>query len=404
VLIIRQTDLYEGAVRRQAETLARAGYRVDVLCMRHPGCPRTSVISGVRVTRLPVDLKRASAVSYLAGYGAFLAAAGLTVTARTLRRRYQVVQVNSMPDCLVFCAAPAKLAGAKVLAYMNEPTPELCETITGSRRAGRLAVLLEQAALRFADAAITVTPKLRGRYAARGADAAKIAVVLNGADRPSLISGWRPTTALRSNRFTVICHGTIEERYGQDTIVHAAALARERIPNLAVVFTGRGSDLPRVLDLARRLGVDDIVRYEGRVDAGRLNDLLHASSVGIVAQKSSSYSNLVTTNKMVDYWIHGLPVIASRLAALAALCDDDTLEYYAPDSARSLADAILRLHRDPARRTELARNGLSAAERFGWSSQHKVYLRVYAALLAEKGTVSGGTRSPSGAGDDNTPA
>ncbi len=99
-----------------------------------------------------------------------------------------------MPDFLVFCAAFAKLTGAKVVAYMNEPTPELAQTIFGSPRITRLMVRFEQAALRFADRAVTVTPQLRDRYAERGADASRISVVLNGTDRSTLLAGW---TALR---------------------------------------------------------------------------------------------------------------------------------------------------------------------------------------------------------------
>jgi len=370
-------------VRRQAEALMGAGYEVEVLCMRRAGRPRRVTINGVLVTSLPVGITKSSKAGYVAGYGAFFAAAALAVTGRCVRRRYRVVQVNSMPDFLIFCAAFAKLTGAKVVAYMNEPSPELAQTIFGSTRITRLMVRFEQAALRFADRAVTVTPQLRDRYAQRGADASRISVVLNGTDRATLLAGWTPSAAPpRGDRFTVICHGTIEDRYGQDTIVEAAALARDRIPNLEVVFTGRGSYVPAVLALARRLGVDDITRFEGWVDSARMNHLLHHASVGVIAQKSSPYSNLVTTNKMTDYWIHGLPVVASRLDALEALCDGTALEYYEAGNARSLADALVRLAHDPARVAELVRHAAAAADRYGWATQKGEYLAVYDALFA----------------------
>jgi glycosyltransferase involved in cell wall biosynthesis len=393
-LIVRQTDLYEVPVRRQAEALVGAGFDVEVLCMRHPGRPRRVTVNGVRVTSLPVGITKSSKAGYVLGYGAFFVAAAVGVTLRSLRRRYRVVQVNTMPDFLVFCAAFAKLTGSKVVAYMNEPSPELAETIYGSPRITRLMVRFEQAALRYADHAVTVTPQLRARYAERGADARRISVVLNGTDRSTLLAGWTPSeTAPHSDRFTVICHGTIEDRYGQDTIVEAAALARDRIPNLEVVFTGRGSYVPTVLALATRLGVDDITRFEGWVDATRMNDLLHTASVGIVAQKSSPYSNLVTTNKMSDYWIHGLPVIASRLDALEAHCDESVLEYYAPGNAASLADALVRLSGDPARLGELVRNSEAAADRYGWSTQKAAYLAVYHALFAPTTRIGAAVRA-----------
>jgi len=386
VLIVRQTDLYELPVRRQAEALTGAGYQVEVLIMRRPTRPRRVTVNGVSVTSLPASLPKHSKAAYVIGYAWFFTLATTTLATRSLRRRYRVVQVNTMPDFLVFCAVFAKLTGSKVVAYMNEPSPELAETVYGSPRISRLMVRLEQAALRFADHAVTVTPQLRARYAERGADATRISVVLNGTDRSTLLAGWTPSAAPPpSDRFTVICHGTIEDRYGQDTIVDAAALARDRIPNLEVVFTGRGSYVPTVLVLAKRLGVDDITRFEGWVDSTRLNELLHNASVGIVAQKSSPYSNLVTTNKMLDYWLHGLPVIASRLDAVQAMCDDATLEYYEAGNAESLADALVRLADDPARVRELVGNADAAADRYGWSTQKGEYLAVYEALRAGDG-------------------
>src|SRR5271157_2263344 len=136
VLIVRQTDLYEMPVRRQAEALTGAGYEVEVLCMPRAGRPRRIAVNGVRVTSLPIGISKSFAKSskagYVIGYGAFFVSATLAVTARALRRRYRVVQVNTMPDFLVFSSAFAKLTGSKVVAYMNEPTPELAETIYGS--------------------------------------------------------------------------------------------------------------------------------------------------------------------------------------------------------------------------------------------------------------------------------
>jgi glycosyltransferase involved in cell wall biosynthesis len=87
---------------------------------------------------------------------------------------------------------------------------------------------------------------------------------------------------------------------------------------------------------------------------------------------------------MVDFWIFGLPVIASRLRAVSETYDETVIEYYEPGDARDLARAIKRLHDDPGRREELARNGSLAEKRHGWSVQQGKLLAVYGALLAER--------------------
>jgi len=226
-----------------------------------------------------------------------------------------------------------------------------------------------------------VTDQLKDRYVERGARGDRISVVLNGADPESLLRDWSPPPKRQDGRFTVICHGSIEDRYGQDTIVEATRILRTDLPDLVVVLLGRGSTVDELVALIARSGLEDVVRFEGWVTEERLNDLLHGADVGVIAQKASPYSHLVHTNKLVDYWIFGLPVIASRLRALSEHYDESVLEYYEPGDAADLARAIRRLHDDPARREELARNGSRAQELYGWDVQRKRFLAVYEELL-----------------------
>jgi glycosyltransferase involved in cell wall biosynthesis len=382
VCIVRQIDMYEPPVQREAEALADAGFDVEVICMRSPERPRRAELNGIRIISLPASLHRSGKVRYAIDYAWFFLLVTVVLTARHLRRRYAAVQINTMPDFLVFAAIGPKLLGSRVVAYMNEPTPELAETLYGPGRLSRALERIEQRALRFADHAVTVTEELKQRYVERGASEERITVVLNGSDPKTRLAGWRPPTAKMTREFTVICHGAIEDRYGQDTIVEAARLLRDELPDLRVVFTGRGLTEDALQELITSYGLQDVVSFEGWVSDERLNDLLHCADAGIVAQKASPYSHLVHTNKMVDYWIFGLPVIASRLRAVSATYDDTVLEYFEAGDPVDLAAAIRRLHDDPGRRAELSRNGRAAHEQNGWAVQQAAFLGVYDRLLA----------------------
>ncbi len=167
--ILRQDDDYED-VRREAEALAGAGLDVDVICMRGLGRPRREVLNGVTVISLPANRRRGRGKArYAFDYGLFFLLAAATLAVRHLRRPYQVVQVNSMPDFLVFAAVIPKLLGSRVIAYMAEPTPELAETLFGPGWISRGLAMIEQCALRFADHAFTVTEQLKAAVRASGA-------------------------------------------------------------------------------------------------------------------------------------------------------------------------------------------------------------------------------------------
>jgi glycosyltransferase involved in cell wall biosynthesis len=353
--------------------------------MRDRDRPRRIVVNGVTVTSLPVSQRKGSKVRYVFNYGCFFALAAGTLTMRHIRHPYAVVQANSMPDFLVFAALVPKLMGSRAVAFMHEPTPELAETVFGPGLLTRILVRVEQASLRFADHAITVTEQLKQRYVERGAEADHITVVLNCVDPAAMLADWTPAQITATDEFVVVCHGSVEGRYGQDTIIEAAALLRDELPDLRVVLTGRGSQIAWLVAAIAARGLQDVVRFEGWVSTSRLNDILHAADVGIVAQKASPYSHLVQTNKMVDYWIFGLPVIASRLRAVSEVYGDDALEYFEPGDGVALAAAIRRLHDDPARRATLAENGKLAQLRNGWSTQRAVYLEVFNSLVGKDG-------------------
>ncbi len=75
------------------------------------------------------------------------------------------------------------------------------------------------------------------------------------------------------DKFKAICHGTIEDRYGQDTVVEAARILKGELPDLEIVLAGRGKAADCVLKQIKSAGLEDVVRFEGWVSHERLNDL-----------------------------------------------------------------------------------------------------------------------------------
>jgi glycosyltransferase involved in cell wall biosynthesis len=352
--------------------------------MRGLGRPHRAVINGVMVISLPMSRHMGSGKArYTFDHGRFFLLAAAALAVRHVRWPYRVIQANSMPDFLVFAALVPKLLGSRVVAYMAEPTPELAETLFGAGWLVRILVLIEQSALRFADHSFTVTDQLKAQYVKRGAAADRITVVLNGADPQTMLTGCAPIPVEGRSEFTVVCHGTVEDRYGQDTIIDAAAILRDEMPDLRVVMTGRGSLAAQLTEAIADRGLQDVVRFEGWVSRELLAGILRSADAGIVAQKASPYSHLVHTNKMMDYWIFGLPVIASRLRAVSETYDDHVIEYFEPGNAVQLAAAIKRLRYDPGRRAELAENGKLSLVRNGWTAQREIYLSVFANVLGE---------------------
>ena len=372
-------------VRREVNALLEAGHEVDVVCAAKPGAPRRQRHGRLRVIRLPLRHRRGSPALYLLSYAAFLGLATLVVGLLHVLRRYRLVQVNTVPDSLVFSALVPKLTGAKVLLDLHEVMPEFYATKFGvglDHPAVGVLAGVEQASIRFADASVTCTEQQREAFASRGADPQRIGVVLNSSDEELFDVRRYPRTADEDPLFRVICHGTIEPHYGLDTLVRAAALLRDEIPELRVEIFGDGTYRDELVRLVAELGVEDLVCFsDGVVPYEELLQALARADAGVVAMKRDAFRDLTHCNKMFDFVVMRTPAAVSRTRSVEAYFDDDSFRFFQAGDEHDLARALRELHRDPQLRRRLAEHAVEVAEPYRWPRQRERYLSLVEGLL-----------------------
>ena len=387
ICIIRQHYVpLDPRVAREVAALAASGHEVDVICLRRQGEPSLQRDGRVTIYRLPLRHTRGGApVRYLMEYGAFFALAACSVAALHVRRRYRLVQVNSLPDALVFAAAVPRLVGARLLLDLQECMPEFFATKFGTslrHPAVLLITALEQLSIRFADLVITPTEQMMDAFVARGADARKISVVMDGADEEVFHPVDPRPKQGRDRRFTLICHGTVEERYGLDTVIRAVAILREEIPALRFEIYGDGSFLDQLRRLVAELGVEDRVSFSGGfVPEEQLVQAIAAADVGVVAMKRDAFRDITLAGKMFDYIAMRKPLVASRTRSVLQTFGSSCFELFDSDDPEDLARAIRTLHADPERRQRLVRRAAEVAEPYRWTRQREVYRNMVERLL-----------------------
>ena len=364
-------------VQREVHALLDAGHEVDVICLGRPGQPWRERDGRLTVRRVPLPRQRGGAVAYLADYALFFAVAFVLLTALHITRRYKLVQVHTLPDSLVFAAIVPKLTGARVILDLQECMPEFFATkfcTDLDHRAVRAVAAFEQAAIRFADVAITCTEQMREAFVGRGADPDKIGVVHNGSEEEVFDPARHPPRARDNGRFTLICHGSVEERYGLDTAIRALALLADEIPELRLQIYGMGTQLPELRELANQLDVRDRVDFNGSwIPLEDLVDAIAAADGGIVAMKRDVFRDLVHCNKMYDLVAMRRPVITSRTRSVEAYFSDDAFLYFTADDPDDLARAIKQLHADPELGERLVERAEEEVEPYRWPRQRELY-------------------------------
>ena len=141
-----------------------------------------------------------------------------------------------------------------------------------------------------------------------------------------------------------------------------------------------------IKDWAEFHGVSDRVHLYGPRPFDQLVNMASGATIGIVPIRSYNMNTyLADTNKLFEYLMAGIPVVASDLPELRRVIaqgDPPVGRVFDPESPESIAKAVRAvLDRETyqARREEARRLAL---ERFNWEAQQSRLLELYRALKA----------------------
>ena len=161
----------DSRVRRQSDALLDAGYEVDIICLRQADEAAEEQDGPLRIVRLPVNRRFIGFAGHIAEYVAFTAMVAWRLAREHRRRRYDLVQVATVPDFLSFAAIPQKLRRVPLLLDLHEDMPEFFRDRFSGPLLRPLRPMVTAAAkgsAAVADQIITVHEPLRQLSLARG--------------------------------------------------------------------------------------------------------------------------------------------------------------------------------------------------------------------------------------------
>lgn len=386
VCIIRHNYYPKGPrVRKEVNALVDEGYEVDVLCLKDVGERSRDKVSRVNVYRLPLGRRRGSIMWYIVEYTSSLILFGIVVSFLYFKKRYAVIQVNTMPDFLVFATLIPRLCGAKVILDMHEAMPELLRSKFGlSKRhpLTKLVELSERLSVWYADYVLAVGELILKLYVARGLSRSKVVIIPNTPD-DSLFDHEkysRNEARIRKKEFVLISHGAILERYGFHVLIKAVPYLKQSIPNVKVVILGEGEFLESLKELTKQCNVQRQVNFMGLVPLERVPLEISKADIGIVPILKDNFTDLMASNKLFEYVAMKKPVIASRIRGIQDYFDDSCLVFFESGAEQELARCIIGLYRRPEKVNELVENAWAKYEKIRWSATKQTYCEVFKRL------------------------
>ena len=149
------------------------------------------------------------------------------------------------------------------------------------------------------------------------------------------------------------------------------------------MLVGHGDLRPMLTRMSADLGLDEWVRFTGRVPDDEVVALLSVADLCVAPDPKDALNDVSTMNKLVEYVALGKPIVAFDLCEARISCADAAV-YATPTDPIDFARHVIDLLAAPERRRQM---GAIARARFetslAWEYQAGVLVTLYRGLIGE---------------------
>jgi glycosyltransferase involved in cell wall biosynthesis len=385
ILVENLPSPFDRRVWQEACALRDAGYVVSIICPTGKGCEKKfEAIDDIPIWRYDLPLEAAGAAGYAIEYSAALWQAFFLCWKVLYRRGFDVIHACNPPDLFFLIGAPFKLLGKKFVFDHHDLGPELNEAKYGRRGfIHRLLLKLEYWTFRTADVAVATNESYRRIATGRGRmPDDRVFVVRSG---PSLerLKILPPDERLKCGRRYLVGYvGVVARQEGIDYLLRAVRHIVLDLARTDIHFglVGDGPALAEMKRLARDLGIAGHVTFTGRVPDGELLAMLNTADVCVNPDVANEMNDKSTMNKIMEYMALGKPIVQFDLTEGRYSAQQASL-YARRNDAFDLAERIVELLDDPARRMEMGDYGRRRVEReLAWQHEAPKLLAAYSTL------------------------
>ena len=390
-------------VKNEADALTAAGHKVIVVGLRKKSQPRSEVVDGVLVYRLPrmelfqktpcenptffqrVWLKIKSLVGYVSEYVYFSSACFLMSIYVAFKHGFDVIHAHNPPDTLFVVALPWKLFGKKFVYDHHDLCPELYRSRYGVKHDFVATVLqwVEWCNLKLADVTIATNESYKQIQIERGGRKPESVFIVRNGPNKGRMQIAQPSKRLREMQKKILVYiGSLNPQDGVDYLLRslkhlAHDLKRE---DFHCVVIGSGDSLEDLRDLAKQLKLNGHVELTGYVSDKDLQEYLAAADICVDPDPSSPLNDVSTWIKVMEYMACGKPIVSFDLKETRYSAQDAGL-FVPCNDEMAFAEATAKLMDDAALREKMGRFGRERVEKeLQWSVVSKNLVAAYASL------------------------
>jgi glycosyltransferase involved in cell wall biosynthesis len=180
--------------------------------------------------------------------------------------------------------------------------------------------------------------------------------------------------------YNLLFVGRLEKAKGIEFVIQAMPFIIDQFPQATLTILGDGSYKSELLNLTKRLHLENRIRFVGWVDHSEIDAYYAKASIVLVPSVWVEIFGLVILEAMSA----GRPVIGTRIGGIPEIIDDGVNGYLVePQNPQQIAEKVLQLFLDEELLITLGRNARQKAETFSVEKHVDILEKVYAKIISK---------------------
>lgn len=388
VLIIVQnlSVPYDRRVWLECNSLVENGFDVSVICPRSEGDSKREKLNDVEIYRYAPAPMASSAVSFFIEFAyCFLRTALLSFKIHA-KKKIDVVQTCNPPDTYWALGKIFKLVGATFVFDQHDLCPEIFDARFGTNKSAwkkslrKLLLVFERLNYSTAVKVISTNESYKAIAQDRGKkDENDVVIVRSGPNEDRLYPIDPNKKILGDFEFLLVYIGVM----GPQDRVDIAIDAMDEIVNVrgekrvALALLGDGDCFEELKAQTKKLALNENVVFTGRANDEVIRDYFSSAHLGIAPDPATPFNSHSTHNKIMEYMIFGLPVVAFDLKETKKSASKAVSIVQENADPKAFADRIMELLKDEKTRNEMGKFGRERVlKELVWSHQSPNYVSV----------------------------